>query len=240
MGKCILYLYKSIIKVLILTLICSELVNSQTPASFHYRNGLTYLENNNIVNAADEFEKAFKIIPSSEKIHNAIGVTLFIKSNPHDSKRIIDLFSTLENKQHSASSLYWLGKAYIHIDNDKAMELFNKAHELSSEYLLQDDIDNAIKELNKNGTSSWWQNLLVLTVILILSIGSLYVLRKWVLMPAKDPETEPGMFSGQNIFLFLMISLILIFSALVMGLINAEQFIELFNTIMNNLINSNK
>lgn len=212
-------------------------------AAEHYLEGYEYLQAEQIIEAANEFETAFKIAPGDEKVHHSLGLVLLEKMPSPGLGRVIDLFAGLNDSQHSASSLYWLGKAYIEQgDYDKALEFLTRVKQKSKpnfKYVTLADVDTAIKEIPKSGINgfqnSWWVDLLKMTVIVAISLAVVIVLQKFVFDPSPEEPSSAAVAYTRNVFLLLIIALILVFGALAVGWIDGQQFVDLFDTIVNKL-----
>ena len=108
--------------------------------------GLTHYERREWTSAADKFEAALKLRQSSSKIHHLLGKVLAEKSVPPDPGRIIEVFSALSERQHSAESRYWLGRAYLMQEEQQdAKDWLRRAKQTSTkEYVSEKDIDAAL------------------------------------------------------------------------------------------------
>lgn len=207
-------------------------------ASNHYLAGIEFLRNGQPDKAADKFEDAFGIRLGDEKIHYSLGVTLLKKLPRPDYQHLIELFSDLDRGSdlHSGSSLYWLGVAYKESRNyGEALKRLEKAKEKGSRYVSKKRIKNTIQSINglwpipQPSQGTWWKNLVMLAAILFISFLFVFGLKKWVLVDGKKPENR---FYTHNIFIFVVVALVLVFSALVMKLIDGDQFMNLLKIIM--------
>lgn len=219
--------------------------NALESASFYYIEGAKFLENGQPEKAAEKFERAFNIGPNYEKIHYSLGVTLIRKLSPPDPQRLIKLFTDPDKSGNSRSGsyFYWLGIAYeTNRDYDNALDCLEKAKEIESEFVSQQEIQNAIQLVKSkkspvrpgNNHDNWWKNFIVLAGILAISFLFIFALNKWVLEPKNNatPAGTKSRFDTKNILIFVLITLVLVFSALAVGWINSEQFTKLIEKFL--------
>jgi tetratricopeptide (TPR) repeat protein len=218
---------------------------AQESAAEHFNAGYRHETKGEVNKAADEYEIAFGISPDAEKIHFHLGKVLVGKASTADYRRVIELFGDLETP--TASSLYWLGRAYQELgQNGDALKQLEKIRDMSEpnlKYVKLAEVDEAIAKMRAgmpppvNG-QPWWVNLLVLVVIVSLSVGAVVALRRWGFVgapadAAAPPATGPGRgHYALNVVLFSSVALLLVFGALAMGWIEGDQFVDLFKGIV--------
>lgn len=220
----------------------------QKSASNHYQAGYEFLRMGQPTKAAEEFESAFKIRPDNEKLHHSLGLTLLRRSSPPKSQRLIELLydPEKENNQHRGTAFFWLGEAYkMEEDFDNALKYFKKAADKKSKFISQKRIKNTLESVQKlmpqivpvqrqtpSDEADWWKGLAVLAGILFVAFCFVLGLNKWVLAPKDTPPGNHKPSHINSILIFLLVIVIIVFSALEMELISGDQFTDLIKIIV--------
>jgi uncharacterized protein (AIM24 family)/thioredoxin-like negative regulator of GroEL len=100
----------------------------------YFKNARKFLQNNNIVEAKDEIEKALEIKPNDDKALNLLGMVYF---KLEEYSKAADIFRQLIKRNSNVTTLYTnLGLAYIKMEQyENAIPELKKALELESDHV---------------------------------------------------------------------------------------------------------
>lgn len=100
----------------------------------YFKNARKFLQNNNIVEAKDEIEKALEIKPNDDKALNLLGMVYF---KLEEYAKAADIFRQLIKRNSNVTTLYTnLGLAYIKMEQyENAIPELKKALELEADHL---------------------------------------------------------------------------------------------------------
>lgn len=100
----------------------------------HFKNARKFLQNNNIVEAKDEIEKALEIKPNDDKALNLLGMVYF---KLEEYSRAADIFRQLIKRNPNVTTLYTnLGLAYIKMERyEEAIPELKKALEFEADHV---------------------------------------------------------------------------------------------------------
>lgn len=100
----------------------------------YFKNARKFLQNNNIVEAKDEIEKALEIKPNDDKALNLLGMVYF---KLEEYAKAADIFRQLIKRNSNVTTLYTnLGLAYIKMEQyENAITELKKALELEADHV---------------------------------------------------------------------------------------------------------
>jgi uncharacterized protein (AIM24 family)/tetratricopeptide (TPR) repeat protein len=108
-----------------------KMASKQSNSDFneHMKNGRAFMQENNLIQAKEEFEKALKSKPGDDKTQNLLAMVFFKLEQYH---RAIKIFSEIVKKNPNVASLYTnLGIAYLKENAfEESIEHLKKAIEL--------------------------------------------------------------------------------------------------------------
>ncbi len=111
-----------------------ELKGKEGSFAQYFKNARKFLQNNNIVEAKDEIEKALEIKPNDDKALNLLGMVYF---KLEEYAKAADIFRQLIKRNANVPTLYTnLGLAYIKMEQyENAISELKKALELEADHV---------------------------------------------------------------------------------------------------------
>ncbi len=209
-----------------LLMCCSGMVHAEKLGSENYNKGMDYFNKGNFKAAANEFTVAFNL-DSSEPYYQAwLGHVLVEKLGDYD--KAIQLLGKAPNLEENADALYWLGKAYAKRDNPgKAIIYLEKSYKLKPDpktktLLAEMRLAKAVTQKKGGPTGS----LIPIFAITVLSVGAVVALKIFVFQQPSVPR---------DIILFLVLVMVMVFSAAYLGIITGAQFKSIIDKMLSAL-----
>lgn len=111
-----------------------DLKGKEAAFAQHFKNARRFLQNNNIVEAKDEIEKALELKPNDDKALNLLGMVYF---KLEEYSKAADIFKQLIKRNPNVTTIYTnLGLAYIKMEQyENAIQELKKALELDADHV---------------------------------------------------------------------------------------------------------
>lgn len=207
----------------ILFLIAGSL-HGQKPGFENWEKGRDYYKNRDYKRAAEEFVRAFESDPSYIPYQEFVGRVLV--NNLGDYDRAIALLEKAPNKGKSADTLYYLGKAYARKRNGdltKALEYVEKAYDIEPTAKAKELVTEIKSRMPPEHEDGIWRNLAIIFGIIVISVSAVVVLRRFVF---------PQPSALRDLILFLVLVLVMVFSAAQLGIISGQQFVDIIKKML--------
>lgn len=218
--------WREITAVAVMLLLSSGPLFGQLAGFESWEKGRGYYNSGDYAKAAEEFVRAYESNPSYVPYQEWLGAVLVNKLERYD--QAIELLEKTPNLGKSADTLYYLGKAYYKRgesrggdlrrgDFAKAQGYVERAYDIEPTAKARDLLKELRSKIRPEGDTIW-KILGVLLVILAISVGAVVALRRFVF-----PQPSPL----RDVILFLVLVLVMIFSAAQLGIISGQQFADI-------------